>query len=586
MRVILYSGENHMKKEKITLVTPYEKELENGSSPWDIYPRPMMKRDSFISLNGTWDFSKKAADGIKELPPICVPYVPESRLSGTKAKLKNGENWIYTRTFKTPSMKETDHLILHIGAADQMARVLINEKEVLFHKGGYLPFEKDITNELNRLDNTIEVQVFDFHLPEMALGKQSLNRGGMWYTAHSGIWQSVWMEVVPEEHIEKLLVKTTTSSVTVTVIGGQEEKCFLLSGREHPFTGDSFTLTIEDPHLWTPEDPYLYDFSVICGEDRVDSYFALREISIEKRKVLSTEERAFICLNHQPIYLHGLLDQGYYGDGIVLPASPKGYEDDIALIKSMGFNMLRKHIKIEPEVYYYECDRQGVLVMQDLVNSGKYSFLKDTALPTLGKTKLKEHKASKLRKEQFESDMEETIELLKSHPCVFGFTLFNEGWGQYDSDRLYRKAKMLVNDQIIDTASGWFEGHDSDVISRHIYFKKLEMEASEEKPLTLSEYGGYSQRVEGHVFDPKKEWGYKKFETKEALTEGLKSLLEEELIPQITNSSLNLSVLTQVSDVEDETNGLITYDRQIVKVEPEVLQEISKKIYEAFSKQF
>jgi hypothetical protein len=277
-----------------------------------------------------------------------------------------------------------------------------------------------------------------------------------------------------------------------------------------------------------------------------------------------------------------LLDQGYYSDGIYTPASPYGYKYDILKMKELGFNMLRKHIKIEPDIFYYYCDKYGMIVFQDMVNSGKYSFLVDTALPTVALRRGISHRASKYRREHFEADSRQTLDLLYNHPSVCYYTIFNEGWGQYDSDRIYRELKAYDPTRVFDATSGWFEQKESDVKSEHIYFKKIKLHPQKGRPLVLSEFGGYSMRVEGHSFNLDKAYGYKTLANSEELSEALDRLYTDEVIPEIERNGLCATVLTQVSDVEDEINGLVTYDRQVLKVDKERMLDIAQRLKKIF----
>ena len=312
------------------------------------------------------------------------------------------------------------------------------------------------------------------------------------------------------------------------------------------------------------------------GNDTVRSYFALRTVSIE-----NVNGKPYILLNEKPYFFHGLLDQGYFSDGIYLPASPEGYRFDIQTMKSLGFNMLRKHIKIEPDIFYYECDRLGMIVFQDMVNNGKYHFLLDTALPTIGLKKGISHPADKRRQTLFESSAKETLSHLYNHPCVCYYTIFNEGWGQYDADRLYDELKAFDPTRIFDTTSGWFTEKKSDVKSEHIYFKKIQLSEGE-RPLVLSEFGGYSYKVSGHAFNLSKNYGYRFFDKQDAFMNAIETLYHTEILPMIREKGLCATVLTQVSDVEDETNGLLTYDRQVLKVDKSRMQAIAKAILQAF----
>ena len=321
----------------------------------------------------------------------------------------------------------------------------------------------------------------------------------------------------------------------------------------------------------------MYEFTLTSGHDRVESYFGLRTVTIESRS-----GRKYICLNGKPYFFHGLLDQGYFSDGIYTPATPEGYIFDIAETKKLGFNMLRKHIKVEPDLFYYYCDKLGMIVFQDMVNNGGYSFLIDTALPTIGLRKGIKHKASKRQKTMFEKCTKGTVDVLYNHPCVCYYTIFNEGWGQSDADGMYKLLKQYDPTRIWDATSGWFTEKESDVQSEHSYFKPVKLKATD-RPLVLSEFGGYSFKVEGHSFNLDNNYGYKTFDSAEKLTEGLKKLYLDEIVSAVENG-LCAAVLTQVSDVEDETNGLFTYDRRVTKVDGKVMVGVAEKLKEVFDK--
>ncbi|MBE6886640.1 MAG: glycoside hydrolase family 2, partial [Ruminococcaceae bacterium] len=303
---------------------------------------------------------------------------------------------------------------------------------------------------------------------------------------------------------------------------------------------------------------------------------ALRTVSIEER-----EGRSLICLNGEPTLFHGLLDQGYFPDGIFLPATPRGFENDILQMKACGFNMLRKHIKVEPELFYYYCDIHGMVVFQDMVNSGPYHFLADTALPTAGVKKGITHRATPRRKEIFLDTARGMMELLYNHPCVCYYTIFNEGWGQFEADECYRLLKAADPTRIYDTTSGWFKTAQSDVESDHVYFKPVKLTPVEGRPMVLSEFGGYSCKLEGHSFNLDETYGYRFFTDPEAFRSAMLELYRKEILPAISDG-LSAAVLTQVSDVEDETNGLLTYDRQVLKVDAGQMKELAEELYSAF----
>ena len=541
-------------------------------TPWTVYPRPQMKRDSYINLNGAWDFSVN----YEKQGQIRLPFCPESKLSGIGKHYEEGDLLCYNRTFTLPEGFIRGRVILHIGAADQRADVFVNGKPVGTHKGGYEAFSYDITDHLKG-ENMLQICCFDdLEDQSYPYGKQTMNRGGMWYTPVSGIWQTVWLESVPEVHIEKLHIENRGYSVTVSVEPALEGIVTVVGLGEYQLNNGSVTLTPEEPHLWSPEDPYLYDFTVEAGQDRIESYFAIRSLEVKK---VGPYQR--LCLNGKPYFFHGLLDQGYWPDGIFTPAAPECYADDIRMMKKLGFNTLRKHIKVEPEEFYYQCDRLGMIVWQDMINNSDYNFLRDTALPTLGIQKLGDRNLhpNPYERQRFLQCMEAAVNQLKNHPSICYWTIFNEAWGQFDSDSVYEQFKKLDDTRFIDSTSGWFRQKKSDVDSRHVYFRKVNLKAGE-KPLVLSEFGGKTYKAEGHVFNPDKSYGYGGCETLEALNEALVKLYTEEIIPN-AKKGLCAAIYTQVSDVEDEINGLVTYDRKVEKVDPAKMLPIAEALQQA-----
>ncbi len=559
------------------LETPFEKELKKTDIPFADYPRPNLKRDSFLCLNGKWDFEIVNKKGSVLKSEILVPFAPESKISGVGRIIKKNETLIYKRSFNLSKDFLKDKLLLHFGAVDQYCEVFVNQKSVGKNVGGYLPFSFDITDYIKLGQNEVEVRACDPLDISLPYGKQTRKRGGMWYTNISGIWQTVWLESVCKDYISSLKITPSLDSVLIEVTGGKNEKTLDFEGKEYTFCGDSFKLEVKNPKLWTPDRPHLYDFKLCSGEDMVESYFSLRTVSVIKKN-----NKALISLNGQPIFCNGLLDQGYFSDGIFLPACADGFKNDILTMKKCGFNMLRKHIKLEPDLFYYYCDKYGMLVFQDMINNGKYSFLVDTALPTVFLKKGISHTASKSRRLHFEKNSKGIIENLYNHPSVVYYTIFNEGWGQFDADNYYKKLKSLDSTRIYDTTSGWFHTKLSDVISEHIYFKPIKLKnKNPERPLVLSEFGGYVYKLNEHSFNLSSTMGYKFFKTKKDFFEGLTKLYKEQIIPQIKNG-LSACVLTQISDVEDETNGLLTYDRAVLKVDEQKMAELSNELYQAF----
>ena len=552
------------------LYTPEGEALQG--TPWEVYPRPQLKRNSYVNLNGIWDFAVSEKEVLPAFDQkIKVPFCPESLLSGLKIHVKPGSYLFYRRHFTM--QKQAGRLLLHVGAADQIADVYVNQTHVCHHEGGYDAFTADITDVFAE-ENELVIRVQDdLHDQTFPYGKQTLNRGGMWYTPVSGIWQTVWMEWVPETHLVNLNIRVDLRKAVITAEPALDGKV-LCEGREYPLVGGKAVIAPKTPRLWSPEDPYLYDFVIETESDRVESYFALR--TIESKPVNGIPR---LCLNGKPYFFHGLLDQGYWPDGLFTPAKPECYARDIVEMKKLGFNTLRKHIKLEPEEFYHQCDRLGMVVFQDMVNNGDYHFLRDTALPTVGIQKLKDkqmHKDGAARKRFLES-MNATVQQLRNHPCILYWTIFNEGWGQFDSESVYDALKEMEPDRIIDATSGWFRQNASDVDSRHIYFTPWSTLKVSDKPLVLSEFGGYAYPVEGHLFNTGNAYGYKACKSEAHFQESVDKLYRKKVIPA-AKKGLCAAIITQVSDVEDEINGFLTYDRKVNKASEAKMLAIAEEL--------
>ena len=549
-------------------------------TPWTVYPRPQMKRDSYINLNGEWEFSVRDCRFPKSYSrKILIPFCPESLLSGVHEHFPEGSALCYRKMVALPAGFNRGRVLLHIGAADQHLDCFVNDKKLGTHGGGYDAIVFDITHALREGENEIRFRCFDdLRNLTMPYGKQVLpeKRGGMWYTPVSGIWQTVWLESVPETYIEKLNIVNQGYSVTISTVPSLEGKVTVTGLGEFPLEKGSVTITPEDPQLWSPENPNLYEFTVEAGEDRVESYFAIRSLEIQK-----VGQYPRLCLNGKPYFFHGLLDQGYWPDGLFTPAAPECYADDILAMKALGFNTLRKHIKVEPEEFYYQCDKLGMIVWQDMVNNSDYHFLRDTVLPTVGIQKLNDryfHKNENHRRE-FLREAEAAVAQLRSHPCICYWTIFNEAWGQFDSDAVYETFLKFDNTRFVDTTSGWFRREKSDVDSRHVYFRKVKLTGDGKKPLVLSEFGGKTYKAGGHLFNPDKSYGYGGCDSLEALNEAVRKLYMEEVLPCI-GKGLCAAIYTQVSDVEDEINGIVTYDRKVCKLRPEVMLPVAEALME------
>lgn len=579
------------------------------------YPRPLLMREDYQILNGWWDY----AFTIDYKQPqqyegrILVPFSPETALSGVGRQLKPDEYLWYRRNFDLPGWdreKGQNRILLHFGAVDQSCEVRINGHKVKRHTGGYLPFEVDISRYAQESANELIVAVKDLSDTSYhSKGKQKLNAGGMFYTAQSGIWQTVWLEKVPETYIkeiktvpdiEKKIIRIKVSSSYSTdkknvdklsrnlpieikirkpglypdpvVKPSQISTEDMLETAVLAVSDKWIEIPIESISLWNCETPYLYYFEVKLGDDRAISYFAMRKFSLETKV---HEEFLRICLNGEVQFQNGVLDQGYWPESLYTPPSDAAMIFDIQEMKKTGFNMVRKHLKIEPQRWYYHCDRLGIVVWQDMVNGGSYykhwfvtygatllSWLRIPMRDVYPRLLSREAKAGRL---EFIREMKETIRLLGNHPSIAAWVIFNEGWGQFQTEDMARIVRRLDPNRLIDQASGWFDQGGGDFSSLHNYFFKLFIRPERERASVLSEFGGYSYREPGHCAKEKL-YGYGICKNKKDLE---KRFLERwqgvrNLIPQ----GLSASIYTQWTDVEEEVNGVFTYDREVRKIEP------------------
>lgn len=543
--------------------------------PWQEYPRPQLERESYINLNGIWEFYANGG----EREEILVPFVPESLLSGIHRHMGERPSLEYRKRFALPDCFNKGRVILHFEGVDQIAAVYLNGIRLGEHYGGNLAFSYDITDSVKQENELIVKVIDDLQNAILPYGKQCEKRGTIRYTPHSGIWNTVWLESVPKEYIKSVKIDVDLNRAYISAEGVGEGKVTVALPEGEislPMTDGKATVTLENPIRWTPDSPYLYRFTLEAGEDRIKSYFAIR--TVECRQIDGVWR---LLLNGKPYFFHGLLDQGYYPDGIYTPASSECYREDILAMKRLGFNTLRKHIKVEADRFYYECDRLGMLVFQDMVNNGKYSFIRDTALPTIGMKHLPDkllHR-NKASRKAFEECMLGTVKQLYNHPCIVYWTIFNEGWGQFDGTAMYEKLIALDSSRIIDTDSGWFFGAKTQVKSHHIYFKPIRLRKNKRMPVIVSEFGGYSYRVEGHSFNLDQNFGYGRYHSIEEFENALVSLYEREVIPSV-KKGLCGAIYTQLSDVEDETNGLLSYDRRVIKVKPQRMITVAERLQE------
>ncbi len=562
------------------------------------HPRPSMRRNSYVNLNGLWDVTFTSTE---QLPSdytgtINVPFSPEAELSGVGRQLQPGE-WLHYRRDFTPPDGDGGRVLLHFGAVDHFCRVFVNEREVGSHRGGYLPFTLDVTDSLCDGDNTLQLAVFDpSDTGEQSRGKQKLKAGGMFYTAQSGIWQTVWMERVPECYVKRLDIRPDPRRASVTVcaetsLPAEGAVTLLWQGKEiaRGRTGEEIPIPTGFVRFWTPETPYLYDVVVTLPDgDRVESYFALRTFSVEWDK----EGILRIFLNGKPYLLHGLLDQGYWKEGLYTAPSDEAMVTDIQTAKDLGFNLLRKHIKIEPERWYYHCDRLGMVVWQDMVNGGgKYPSWFLTYAINVFHPILRRFpdgcyrffaRANGEERAHYYEELAEMVRHLGKHPSIGAWVPFNEGWGQFDAKKATALIRSLDSTRLIDEASGWFDQGGGDMYSIHSYFFPLRVRPKKDRVFALTEFGGISWPCPGHVTTDKV-YGYGTAKDKAALTERYRKLMVEKMLPQIKRG-LSALVYTQISDVEDEVNGILTYDRDVVKIGEETLKRTSAALFAEFAR--
>jgi beta-galactosidase/beta-glucuronidase len=552
---------------------------------WQEYPRPQMVRKEWKNLNGLWDYAitKNEADRYPGAGgQILVPFPLESALSGVKHMLRPDERLWYRRTFTIPKNWEGQRILLHFEAVDWEAVVWVNGKEVGTHRGGYLPFCFEITNNLLMGENALVVAVWDPTDTSWGQrGKQVRYPRGIWYTQVSGIWQTVWLEAVPRTFISRIEIAPDidTGSVYFRIgMDGKEKNTTIIeifNGRKKIATGiipagkQQKLIKIKKPILWCPENPHLYLVEVASGKDTVETYFGMRKYSLGK----DARGNRRMMLNNQPYFQFGPLDQGYWPDGLYTAPSEDAMRFDLELIKRLGCNMLRKHIKVEPARYYYECDRMGIIVWQDMMNGGRIvSEALINLLPRIGivlkdrNYRFAGRKLEKSRKD-YRSELAEMIDHLYNFPCIGVWVLFNEGWGQFDANEFATWVKRHDPTRLVDHASGWFDQGGGDFRSVHVYFKKLaKLPPDKKRASVVSEFGGRILKIPRHMWNSKLDSVYKTYKTKQEFTDGYVHLLENELAPLVKNG-LSAAIYTQTTDVEIEMNGFVTYDREVEKMD-------------------
>ncbi len=533
------------------------------------YPRPQMVRPDWVNLNGRWDYAIRPREEARPANfdgPILVPFPVESALSGVKKPVRPEQRLWYRRTFELPARVNSGRWLLHFGAVDWDATVTVNGKAVGQHRGGFDPFTFDITEAIvPGKPQELVVSVWDpSDKGSQPRGKQVLKPGGIMYTANTGIWQTVWLEPVPATRIDALRIVPDIDAgeirVTPTVVGTKasgEVSVTALDG-DRPIgsaTGSAasaIVIKIPDAKPWAPDHPFLYGLKVKAGEDEVRSYFGMRKIALGK------DEHGVnrLMLNGKPVFQLGPLDQGWWPDGLYTAPSDEALKYDIEITKKLGFNMIRKHVKVEPERWYYWCDTLGILVWQDMPSGDN----KDEA-----------------SKKQFAVELERMIDARENHPSIIMWVPFNEGWGQHDTPRYVDWIKHRDPTRLVNNASGWTDTHTGDVSDMHNYPGPGMPPVESGRAAVLGEFGGLGLPLQGHLWEEKGNWGYRTFRSTSALQLEYQTLIDR--LRMLAAMGLSAAVYTQTTDCEIEVNGLLTYDRAVVKVPVEVVAALHARLY-------
>lgn len=574
--------------------TPWAEKVDK-SCPLSEYPRPQMERASYQCLNGKYEYAitKNTASQMGEAAgEILVPFAVESELSGVQKSLQADELLWYRRKFTVNENYDGKRVLLNFGAVDWQCEVFVNGTKIGGHTGGYCPFSFDITEYLKADENELTVKVSDpTDSADQPRGKQVRKPVGFWYTATSGIWQTVWLEVVPETYIKSIKltpdIDTASLDLSVDFVGEARVRATAFDGETAIAAAEfdkSGKLNISDPKLWSPESPFLYDLKIQLIKnaevvDEVKSYFGMRKFSMEKDK----KGYVRLCLNNEPYFQKGLLDQGYWPDGGLTAPTDEALAYDVQKMHDLGYNMLRKHIKVEPARWYYHCDRIGMLVWQDMPNGCKIDQMIVGVLPNIG-IKMLPDKYEKLYNRQnkeaqklYRNELDEMLSALYNCVSICCWVPFNEAWGQFDAKNVANHVKRLDPTRFVDHASGWHDQGAGDFKSIHKYILPLHPYVRDNRAFVISEYGGYSNVVKNHVWNIKKCFGYLMFRNKTTLSNAYRRLHTGQAIPLIKHGLCAL-VYTQVSDVENEVNGVLTYDRKVVKLDENMVKEINARL--------
>ena len=585
-------NEEIWKPIKDQLLTRWVNDID-PHQPLPEYPRPQLERDEWLNLNGLWDYIISPKD-VKEVESydgkILVPYPIESALSGVGKKLKPNQKLWYHRKFIIPENWKEKKILLHFGAVDWETNVWINGNKIGEHKGGYTPFEFDITNSLDKGENEIDISVWDpTDKGKQEYGKQSLEPKNIFYTAISGIWQTVWLEPVPKTYIKNYFLTPDIDNESITIetiidTPEQNDKLEIVIYDENyqkltshmSKINEKIRISIESPQLWSPDDPYLYKvlLRIKRGDkilDEIDSYFGMRKITLTKGK-----DAIFrIELNNKFIFQYGTLDQAYWPDGLYTAPTDDALKYDIQITKELGFNMIRKHVKVEPARWYYYCDKIGILVWQDMPNGGVTDIGNQPV--NINEYQTKREESDKLN---YYKELEAMISKLYNFTSIIVWVPFNEGWGQFDTERVTERISKLDTSRLIDSASGWYDQGVGDIYDIHRYPNPLmpSIDKAKSRALVVGEFGGLGLEVENHMWTTSEKFVYRSFPDSTKLTKKYERLIKKLKI--LIENGLSAAIYTQITDVEGEVNGLLSYDREVIKIDRNRLRELNLSLYE------
>lgn len=571
--------------------------IDYNTIPLSEYPRPFLKRASYMSLNGAWDYeiTKDPLSNFEFKNKVIVPYAVETPLSGVNHLLRPDEFLIYNRLVSLPNGFKKERLLLHFEGVDQICDVYINNKKVGHHVGGYTKFSFDISELVNENNFYISVVCLDnSDTSYYSRGKQSLKRGGILYTTTSGIYKSVWLESVGKEYIKEIRYTPLFDAqcLRLKIIATCDGICRVTINNQEVIANSNqeCLIKLEEFHPWKINNPYLYNVKIRFFDDEVTSYFGMRKIELKKGK----DGHSRFYLNNELVFLKGILDQGYYYLGNLTPKDYRDYLDEIQSVKSLGFNTLRVHVKTESDLFYYYCDREGILLIQDFINGGEKYSKKVIIMPGVfrkmkGKKDYKNLKfygrKSILGQNNWIKESLEMQKELYNHPSIVIYSIFNEAWGQFHSIENYLRFKNNDPTRFYDTTSGWIDFGKSDFVSTHNYFFKNKIHPDRfglNRPQLLSEYGGFSLLLKDHFFG-RKIFGYRRYNSMLSLSKHYAKLHTKFIIPMIKEGLMG-AIYTQLSDVEDEVNGLYTFDREILKIDKETIIYINELIDEENAK--